>query len=105
MSARDANKVQRPTEASLSSSRGVSSMRALETRSKDTQAAVLSLGMLNEGYRSRDELRVGGRGVRDEEERPSLAPETPQRAAKPNPGELGKGNFVAVWMYYYLFAS
>ena len=63
-------------------------MGALETRSKDTQAAALSLGMLNEGYRSREDACAGGRGVRDEEERPSLAPETPQRAARPNPGEF-----------------
>lgn len=65
-------------------------MTDLATRSKDTQAAVLSLGMLNETYRSREgeagrEECVGGRGV--EEEKSSLAPVTPQRADRPNPGE------------------
>ena len=64
-------------------------MTDLATRSKDTQAAVLSLGMLNEGFRSREsegrEECVGGRGV--EEEKSSLAPVTPQRAGSPNLGE------------------
>ena len=70
-----------------------STMTDLATRSKDTQAAVLSLGMLNEGYRSMKgegrEQCVGGRGV--EEEKPSLAPVTPQRADRPNPGEDAHG--------------
>ena len=66
-----------------------STMTDLATMSKDTQAAVLSLGMLNEAYRSREgegrEECVGGRSV--EEETLSLAPVTPQRADRPNPGE------------------
>ena len=68
-----------------------SAMGDLSTRSKDTQAAALSLGMLNEAYRSRQVEGMvestDGRGVLDEEERPSLAPETPQKADRPNPGE------------------
>ena len=77
-----------------SSSQACSSMGDLSTRSKDTQAAVLSLGMLNEGFRSREtEKRAekeegGGRRVKEEEEGASLAPETPQRAPRPAPGRL-----------------
>ena len=75
-----------------SSSQACSSMGDLSTRSKDTQAAVLSLGMLNEGFRSREtEERAeegGGRRVKEEEEGASLAPETPQRAPRPAPGRL-----------------
>lgn len=78
--------VEEPLKATGTAS---STMTDLATRSKDTQAAVLSLGMLNGGYRSREgegrEGCVGGRGV--EEEEPSLAPVTPQRADRPNPGE------------------
>ena len=77
-------------EREKNSSQTSSTISALAGRSKDTQAAVLSLGMLNEGYRSSEaDVKgdsVSGRGVRDEEEKPTLAPETPQRAARPNPG-------------------
>ena len=66
-------------------------MGDLATRCEDTQSAAISLSMLNVGYPSvSGELEggcVSGRGVNDEEERASLAPETPQRAARPNPGE------------------
>lgn len=95
MSTKAATKAPRAREGSSSqaSSSSSSSMAALATRSKDTQTAALSLSMLNVGYNNREREtggegdRMSGRGVRDEEERPSLAPETPQRAARPNPGE------------------
>lgn len=72
------------------------SMGDLSTRCEDTRTAALSLSMLNVGYSSTNlgncgregELEgVGGRGMREEEERGTLAPETPQRAARPTPGE------------------
>ena len=72
------------------------SMGDLSTRCEDTRTAALSLSMLNVGYSSTNlgncgregELEgIGGRGMREEEERGTLAPETPQRAARPTPGE------------------
>ena len=71
-------------------------MGDLATRCEDTQTAALSLSMLNVGYPSSSisdkegELEgglVSGRDVNNEVERASLAPETPQRAARPNPGK------------------
>ena len=71
------------------------SMGDLSTRCEDTRTAALSLSMLNVGYSSgpvgggsrEGELEGVGRHVSEEEERGTLAPETPQRAARPNPGE------------------
>ena len=71
------------------------SMGDLSTRCEDTRTAALSLSMLNVGYSSgpvgggsrEGELEGVGRRVSEEEERGTLAPETPQRAARPNPGE------------------
>lgn len=67
----------------------------LATRCEDTRTAALSLSMLNVGYPSSslNELEEGcggGRGGSEEEEKGTLAPETPQRAARPNPGEGNK---------------
>ena len=84
------------------------SMGDLSTRCEDTRTAALSLSMLNVGYSSTSlgncgregELEgAGGRGVREEEERGTLAPETPQRAARPNPGEGEKGGSLE-WCNY-----
>lgn len=74
------------------------SMGDLSTRCEDTRTAALSLSMLNVGYSSSSsvgdregELEGVGRGMSEEEERGTLAPETPQRAARPNPGEGRRG--------------
>lgn len=85
----------REREGPSSSTKTSLSMDDLATRCEDTRTAALSLSMLNVGYRSSSasELEGGcvaasdGRGVSEEEERGTLAPETPQRAARPNPGE------------------
>ena len=78
-----------------SSTKASLSMGDLSTRCEDTRTAALSLSMLNVGYSSSSssvgsregELEGVGRGVSEEDERGTLAPETPQRAARPNPGE------------------
>ena len=84
---------------SSSSKASVACVGDLSTRCEDTRTAALSLSMLNVGYSSssvgggggrQGELEGVGRGVREEEERGTLAPETPQRAARPNPGEGAK---------------
>jgi hypothetical protein len=92
------------------------SMGDLSTRCEDTRTAALSLSMLNVGYSNSSvgvggggregELEGVGRGVREEEERVTLAPETPQRAARPNPGEgereegVLNGVFNKRWLVY-----
>ena len=72
-------------------------MNDLATRCEDTQTAALSLSMLNTGYSSGSVSEKEGElervpvlcrsGVSDEKERVTFTVETPQKAARPNPGK------------------